>query len=125
MTSLPDILLEAWEQRNGPIVLTTTDAEGLPNAIYASCVRKCDDGTFVVADNYFDKTRANILAGSKASLLFITQDRKGYQLKGALEYLTSGERWEEMQTWVDAKHPRRAAVVLHVEQVYNGATRLL
>ena len=125
MTSLPDILLEAWEQRNGPIVLTTVDSERLPNAIYASCVRRFEDGTFVVADNYFDKTRANILAGSKASLLFITQERKAYQLKGTLEYLTSGERFEEMQTWVDPKHPRRAAVVLYVEQVYNGATRLL
>lgn len=125
MTVLPDVLLAAWEQRNGPIVLTTVDPAGVPNAIYASCVRKNDDGTFVVADNYFDKTRANILAGSKASLLFITHERKAYQLKGTLEYLTSGERFDEMQTWVDPKHPRRAAVVLHVEQVYNGATRLL
>ena len=30
-----------------------------------------------------------------------------------------------MKTWLDPKHPGHAATVLHVEQVYNGATQLL
>ena len=125
MTTLPDVLLTAWEARNGPVVLTTVDKDGLPNAIYAGSVRKYDDGTFVVADNYFCKTLANIMEGSKASLLFITTEKKAYQLKGSLSYLTSGPIYEDMKTWVDPKHPRRGVAVLHVEQAYNGATQLL
>ena len=46
------------------------DREGTPNAIYATCVSKFSEDTLVVADNFFNKTRANILAGGKASLLF-------------------------------------------------------
>ncbi|MCU0522754.1 MAG: pyridoxamine 5'-phosphate oxidase family protein, partial [Anaerolineae bacterium] len=67
MTQLPEAVSQAWEQREGPIVLTTVDCEGTPNAIYATCVRKVAEDTLVVVDNFFNKTRANILAGSKAS----------------------------------------------------------
>ncbi|NLG29101.1 MAG: pyridoxamine 5'-phosphate oxidase family protein [Chloroflexi bacterium] len=125
MAPLPDVVLEAWKERKAPVVLTTVDTDGVPNAIYASCARLWGTDRIVVADNYFNKTLANIKSGSKGSLLFITEERKAYQVKGTLEYLTSGEIYEDMLTWVDPKHPRRAAAVLHVEQVYNGATRLL
>lgn len=40
MTALPEIVCQAWEQREDPIELTTVDRAGIPNAIYASCVRK-------------------------------------------------------------------------------------
>ena len=53
-------------------MLTTVDGAGVPNAIYATCVSRFDEETLVVADNYFNKTRKNILSGSKGSLLFIT-----------------------------------------------------
>ena len=90
MTLLPDIVSQAWEQREGPIVLTTVDREGTPNAIYATCVSKFGEDTLVVADNFFNKTRANILAGSKASLLFITKEGKSYQVKVAWNITPKG-----------------------------------
>jgi len=124
MATLPQVVREAWDTHQGPIVLTTVDSSGMPNAIYATCVRLYGEDRFVVADNYFCKTRANILAGSKGSLLFITEANKAYQIKGTIEYLTSGEIYEDMRTWVNPKHPRQAAAVLHVEQVYSGATQL-
>jgi predicted pyridoxine 5'-phosphate oxidase superfamily flavin-nucleotide-binding protein len=125
MSVLPEIVSQAWDKRQGPIVLATVDSAGTPNIIYATCVRKYDDDKIVVADNYFSKTRANILAGSQGSLLFITQEGKAYQLKGAFEYLTGGEIYADMKTWLDPKHPGHAAVVLHVEQVFSGATQLV
>jgi len=30
-----------------------------------------------------------------------------------------------MKAWLDPKYPGHGAAVLHVEEVYNGATRLL
>jgi uncharacterized protein len=125
MSALPEIVSQAWEKRQGPIVLATVDSTGRPNIIYATCVRKYGEDKIVVADNYFSKTRANILAGSQGALLFITEDKKAYQVKGTFEYLTSGEIYADMKTWLDPKHPGHAAVVLHVEQVFNGATPLL
>jgi len=125
MATLPQPVSEAWQRRDGPAVFVTVDPQGTPNAIYVGSVRLYDAGRFVIADNYFDKTRANILAGSAGALLFITTDRLAYQIKGRLEYLTSGPLYEHMRTWVDPTRPRRAATVLHVEQVFQGATQLV
>ena len=124
MTQLPDIVSQAWEQREGPIVLTTVDSEGVPNAIYATCVSKFSADTLVVADNFFNKTRANILAGSKAALLFITKEGKSYQVKGCIEYHTEGPVFNEMKQWNPAKLPGHAAAALKVEQVFSGGEQL-
>jgi len=121
---LPEIVRDAWDNHEGPIVMTTVNGDGIPNAIYATCAKKLDDDRIVVADNYFKKTRENIDSGSKASILFITEDKKSYQIKGPIEYLDSGEIFEEMRTWVDPKHPRVAVAVVSADEVYNGQTRL-
>lgn len=124
MTHLPDIVSQAWEQHEGPVVLTTVDSEGTPNAIYATCVSKFSADTLVVADNFFNKTRANILAGSKASLLFITKEGKSYQVKGRLEYHTEGPVFDAMKQWNPEKLPGHAATALKVEQVFSGGEQL-
>lgn len=125
MSTLPEIVNKAWENREGPVVLTTIDSEGVPNAIYATCVSKYSADTLVIADNYFNKTRANILAGSKVSLLFITKEGKSYQVKGVIEYYTSGPVFDDMKQWNPVKHPGHAAAALKVEQVFSGAERLV
>ena len=124
MTVLPQIVDEAWENREGPIVFTTVDQEGTPNAIYATCVKKFGPSTLVVADNFFNKTQANILSGSKGSLLFITKEGKSYQVKGHIEYHTEGELFDDMKQWNPAKLPGHAAAALQVEQVFSGGERL-
>ena len=125
MAQMPRDVVDAWERRQGPIVLVTVDAQGMPNAIYATCVRLFDAGRLVVADNYFVKTRANLQPGAKGAILFITDAGKSYQLKGTLERQTSGELYDDMKRWLDPKHPGHAATVLHVEQVYSGGTQLM
>ena len=125
MPVLPDAVSQAWENREGPIVLTTVDAEGNPNAIYATCVSKYREDTLVVADNFFNKTKANILAGCKATLLFITKEGKSYQLKGKIEYHTEGAVFEDMKRWNPANLPGHAAAALKVEQVFCGAEKLV
>jgi len=125
MKNLPESVRTAWADREGPVVLATVDAAGIPNAIYASSVHEYGDDTVVVADNYFHKTRANILAGSQGALLFITKERKSYQLKGRFEYHTSGPIFAAMKQWNPAKHPGVAAAALKVEQIFCGAERLM
>ncbi|MBN1937397.1 MAG: pyridoxamine 5'-phosphate oxidase family protein [Anaerolineae bacterium] len=125
MAALPTVVLEAWESREGPIVLTTVDGEGTPNAIYATCVRLSGDDTLVVADNFFHKTRTNILSGSKGSLLFITKEGKSYQVKGRIEYHSEGPIFDEMKQWNPARLPGHAAAALRVEQVFSGGEQLV
>ena len=125
MSALPDTASKAWDDRQGPVVLTTVDESGRPNAIYASCVKKYSENTLVVADNYFSKTRANILRGSKGALLFITKDGKAFQIKGSMDYEKQGAIYDDMKQWLDPNFPGHAAAVLNVEEVYSGAEKLL
>lgn len=118
-------ITSAWEEKEGPVVLTTIGANGIPNAIYATCVAQYDENTFVVANNYFLKTMDNIKAGSKASILFMTKDSKAYQLKGSVVYHTNGPVFDNMKTWNPEKHPGHGAAALLVDEAYSGQERLL
>ncbi|OQB01352.1 MAG: Pyridoxamine 5'-phosphate oxidase [Chloroflexi bacterium ADurb.Bin222] len=124
MTDLPEIVNQAWEEREGPVVLITVDPAGTPNAIYATCVSKFSADTLLIADNYFHKTRANILAGSYGGLLFITPAGKSYQIKGRLEYFTEGPLFDDMKRWNPTRLPGHAVAALRVEQVFAGAEQL-
>jgi uncharacterized protein len=125
MAALPEKVSQAWEEREGPIILTTVNEDGIPNAIYATCVSKFNEETIVVANNYFSKTLENIFAGSKGSILFITKEGKAYQIKGSIEYHKEGPVFEDMKKWNPEKHPGHAAAALKVEAVYSGAEKLL
>ncbi len=107
------------------MVFVTVDAQGTPNAAYCMPCKVVDRDKVVLCDNYFAKTRANLLSGSHGAVLFLTSDMKSYQVKGALEYLTSGPLFVEVRDSIDPKHPRVAAVVLPVKEVYSGAEKLV
>ena len=124
MASLPESVSKAWEQRKGPAVFTTVDTSGVPNSIYVGCMSKYDDQTVLVADNYFDKTRKNIKAGSKGSFLFITDGGKAFQIKGDIEYHTEGELFKDMKSW-NPSHPGHAVAAIRVTEVYSGAEKLV
>lgn len=125
MAKLPEDVSKAWDNRKGPVVFSTVDKNGVPNAIYATCVSKFDEETIVIADNYFDKTRKNIQSGSKGSVLFITNEDKSFQVKGVVEYHTEGKFFNDMKKWNPTKHPGHAATVVKIEEVYSGSKNLL
>lgn len=118
---MPEEAKQAWEKREGPLVLATVAADGTPNIIYATCVGLYEDERIVIADNYFDKTRHNLKAGCRGAVLFITGDNDAYQVKGTLEYHESGPVFDDMKTWNPEQHPGHAAAALVVEAVYSGA----
>jgi len=125
MSSLPDIVLEAWQDRDGPAVLGTVDQAGNPNVIYVAAIKKLNDSQIAIADCVFHKTRANILTGSRGSFLFITKAGKAFQLKGSLSYHTSGPVFEDTKTWLDSTYTLFAVVVFNIEVVYEGAEKLV
>jgi len=124
MIVLPDSVREAWEDRDGPMILATVSPEGVPNIIYVGCVGAFGEDRLVVADNYFHKTRKNLLNGGKGSLLFRSKKGKAYQVKGTLEYHKNGDIFDHMKTWNPSKHPGHAAAALRIEEVYSGAEKL-
>jgi predicted pyridoxine 5'-phosphate oxidase superfamily flavin-nucleotide-binding protein len=124
MAQIPEIVQTALASLKAPVVLTTVDAQGVPNSVYCM-LSKTEGDSVVICDNYFVKTRANIKSGSAGAVLFLTPEMKAYQLKGSFDYVTSGALYEEIRDNVDPKHPRVAAVVLHVNEVYCGAEKLV
>ena len=124
MSALPQNVRKAWDNRDGPVILATVNKDCVPNIIYVTCVGIFGDDRLVVADNFFNKTRQNLLQGCKGAMLFCTKDGKAYQAKGTMEYHKEGKIFEQMKTWNPAQHPGHAAAVLKVEEVYSGAEKL-
>jgi len=122
--SLPQEVIHAWENREGPMVFTTVSRDGSPNSIYATSMSIYDGETILVADNYFEKTLANIRVGSRGSILFFTKERKSYQVKGLIEYYTDGQYFENMKRWNPDRLPGKGTAALKVGEVYSGARRL-
>ncbi len=125
MPEMPEVVKKDWEKRAGAVVLSTVDADGTPNSIYATCVGLYDDSKIVVANNYFDKTIKNIRAGSRASVVFITEDKKAYQIKGCVEYYEDGPVFDFMKSWNPEQHPGHGAAAVAIESVYSGADKLV
>jgi len=125
MKSIPEKVNQAWNSRQEAIVFSTVDKNGMPNSIYATCASKFNDSIVVVADNFFHKTRENILAESKASILFITNEGTSYQLKGTIKYYTNGDIYEDMKKWNPERLPGNAAAALEIDEVYSGSERLV
>ncbi len=125
MANLPKVVSLAWDNREGPAVLATADIQGGPNVIYVGAVKKYSEDTLVVANNYFNKTQANILTGSRGALLFITKEGKAYQVKGTLEYYSDGPIFDDMKQWNSPERPGHGVAVLRVEQVFSGPERIL
>ncbi|NLV24349.1 MAG: pyridoxamine 5'-phosphate oxidase family protein [Deltaproteobacteria bacterium] len=125
MPNLPPSAAQAWENKEKLVIFTTVDSAGTPNSIYVVFVKKYAEDRFVIADNYFSKTRANIHSGSRGALLYITAGRQAYQVKGRINYVTEGEIFNDMKRWNNPAFPGGGAAVLHVEEVYCGAEKLL
>ncbi len=124
MKSLSEEVCQAWEKRNGFAIFTTVSKDGTPNSIYVGSVGMFDNNKIVIADNYFCKTQDNIFNGSTGSILFITEDRKAYQIKGTIEYHKEGEIFDFMKSFNPDRHPGHAAAALVPQEVYSGAEKL-
>ncbi len=124
MNPLPEVILQAWEKREPICILATVDQNGHPNVIYVGVVGRFDESTFFVANNAFQKTKQNILNGSKAALLFMTKERKAYQLKGSIVLEDKGPVFDAMKAMNPPQYPGHSAAVLRVEEAYSGAERL-
>ena len=124
MSNLPEGFQKAWEDREPRMIFTTVDSQGEPNSVWVLCVKLMDDKRIQIANNFFNKTLENILAGSRGSLLMIAPEREAYQIKGNLEYHTEGPAYQEMKDWLDPKFAGVGTVVLNIESIYYGAEKV-
>jgi len=82
-----------------PATVATCAADGTPNVSYVSQVHYVDSGHVALSFQFFNKTRENVLANSRAAVTVI-DPRSAAQYRLALEYLrteTEGPLFERMK----------------------------
>jgi len=123
MVKMSTEIQEAINQQN-PTPLATANADGTPNVIFIGIKQILDDETVLFADNFFNKTLANLKENPKISfVVYDSYAKKSYQIKGSVEILTSGSIYDDMVKMVHTKNaalPAKSAVVMHVEEIYNA-----
>ncbi|QEN07589.1 pyridoxamine 5'-phosphate oxidase [Oceanispirochaeta crateris] len=111
-----------------PYNIATASADGVPNLIYITYLKILDDETVVIADNKFDKTRKNLNSNPFISFTVLDKDtNKAYQIKGKVECVTKGKKYDDVVEWVHIQHPQmtpKAAFYVSVQEVYAGAEKL-
>jgi len=103
--------------------LATASASGIPNVVPVKFVWVAAPDTLWIADNYFDKTLANLRANPQAALYVWSADPKlCVQIKGDIAIHTEGEDYETMKARARAEKPdapARSLVVLHIREIYQ------
>ena len=97
MTRLTPEAHQAWLQREPRMVLTTMDANCVPNTIWILCAQLLGDDKVVIANNAMQKTLDNVSRGCKGSLLYLAPEREAYQFKGKLSHHASGPVYADMK----------------------------
>ena len=123
MVKMTAEIKETIEKQN-PVPVATVSADSVPNVALVGLLKILDDETILIADNYFKKTEANIKENPQIALVAYDSDaKKAYQVKGSVERITSGSIYDDMVEWVHSRNanlPAKAAVVMHVEEVFNS-----
>lgn len=123
MAQLPETVKKAVAKQD-VFPVATCSREGIPNVIYIKWLKVLDDETVLMADNYFNKTRDNVLSNGKIAFVVLDEEKGSFQIKGTAKRFTEGAMFDEVQKWVPDRLPRVAAVVMHIESIYNGAEQL-
>jgi len=120
MAQLPDAVKKAISKQE-VFPVATSNQDKIANVVYVKYLKVVDDETVLIADNFFHKTRDNILSNGKIAFVVLDVEKGSFQIKGTAERLTEGAMFDEVRRWVPDDMPRVAAVVMHVEDIYNGA----
>ena len=125
MSVVTESIREAWKNRQGPVVLTSVGNDGNPNNIYATEVKMRDDDKFVISNTFIDRSMKNKLSDSEGSLVFVTQDKKSYLIRGDVHYEYAGKNFKFMKSWSEDRHPGHGAAVVEINEVFEDGKQVV
>ena len=124
MSVLSDRMKEIFSGQ-GTFVLGTSDRNGIPNTVPVNAVKLLDDETILVSDQFFTKTLSNLQENPKAAIAFWDKF-EGYQVKGDVEIITSGDLFEQTAAWIKKEGEKlgvplksKGAIVIKIKEVYS------
>jgi len=119
---IPQNIQEIFNEDNA-VAFGTATSDGNPNINMVGVKKLQDDETIILADNYFNKTFANIQKNNKGTILTKrAKDKLWYQLKGTYEYINKGPEYEELKQWaksVKENLPAKGMIIFKVKEIYN------
>lgn len=122
MTKIPQEIQEFIKGKMAWV--STASRDGTPNATPKGSARVFDDEHLIFADLYSLKTRENLKANPKVAVTVIDMaSRKGYQLKGSAELLTTGPVFdqfaEQLKKAAKGFPPLNYVVKIAVDSIYD------
>ena len=105
--------------------LATASKNGIPNVAPMGMVFVADPETIWIADNFMNKTRANVEENPKASLYVYGAGAKGcLQIKADVTVATEGEDFEKLVSLAFEKKPTlnpKAVLILKITDLFTCA----
>lgn len=105
--------------------IATASKAGVPNVAPIAFVQLVADDTIWLADNFMNKTLANVKENPHIALyIYDTDSKKCFQVKGKVEVKTSGADYEKMKAMVHAKKPdlpAKSLLVMKVTEAFSCA----
>jgi predicted pyridoxine 5'-phosphate oxidase superfamily flavin-nucleotide-binding protein len=103
--------------------VATASKKGIPNVAPIAFVVLVKDDTIWLADNFMNKTLANIKENPHAAIyLYDSDSKKCFQVKGTIDVKTSGEDYEKMRKMVLDKKPglpAKSLLIMKITEVFE------
>ena len=103
--------------------VATASKKGIPNVVPIAFVVVMDDETVWLADNFMNKTLANLKENPHMAIyLYDPEAKRCLQVKGTVTVRTSGTEYDRMKEMVHAKKPglpAKSLLVLKIGEVFE------
>jgi hypothetical protein len=103
--------------------VATASKKGIPNVTPIAYVQLIRDDTIWIADNFMQKTLANVRENPHIAVyLYDAESKKCLQIKGKVDIRTSGEDYEKMKKMVQEKKPglpAKSLLIMTIAEVYE------
>jgi predicted pyridoxine 5'-phosphate oxidase superfamily flavin-nucleotide-binding protein len=105
--------------------VATASKGGTPNVAPIASVWLINDDTVWLADNYMQKTLANVKENPRLAIyLYDSESKKCFQVKGNVTVHTSGAEYEKMKKMVHDRKPdlpAKSLLIMKVTEVFQCA----
>ena len=106
------------------VFVATANSNGTPNVVPIGFCKTISDDTLLIADNFMNKTFANLKENPQLSLIIEDVKNHPFQLKGTVKIDEEGEYFKEVTDWVaqvkDELAPK-SAIIFKVTEIYSIA----
>ena len=120
--------MQATLNASHPVVVATASADGQPNCNYVGVHKLLDDETIYLSDQFFLKTKANLLANPKVAIIFMGE-AGAFTIHGTATYINEGEQFEELKAWANGvlvamgkPACAKGGAIVHIDAVYNTSS---